>query len=132
LSKVPAQWNHVRKRMTNADLQKARSLLTGLETILSKSHGGWADDDSLLEFRRACWSAILLLDDADCQSQIDLLVQYAKDLYSDRGHHRWNLGPVFGVDILRRKIRMTLVTLGARLNGVEHGYGKRWRDLRAA
>jgi len=117
--------------MTNADLQKARSLLAGLETILSRSHGGWADEDSLLEFRRSCWCAILLVDDADCQAQIDLLVQFAKDLYSDRGHQRWDLGPVFGVDILRRKIRMTLVSLGARLN-VEHGYGKRWRDLRAA
>lgn len=118
--------------MTHADLQKIRGSLAALEAILAKSHGGWADEDSLLEFRRACWSLVLLVDDHECHVQIDLLVQYAKDLFSDRGHRRWDLGPVFGVDILRRKIGVALGALGARLNGLEHGYGKRWRDLRAA
>jgi hypothetical protein len=119
--------------MTNADLQRARSHLDGLEAVLANSHGGWADEDSLLEFRRLCWAALLVVDDGECQQQIDLLVQYAKDLYSDRGHQRWDVGPVFGADILRRKIRMMLSACRVRLNGIEGGrYGKRWRDLRAA
>jgi hypothetical protein len=39
---------------------------------------------------------------------------------------------MFGVDILRRKIRMQLSSFSARLNSVERGHSKRWQDLRAA
>ena len=119
-------------RMTHAGLQNVREHLVALEAVLAKSHGGWADEESLLEFRRICWAALLVANDADCQQQLDHLVQYAKDLYSDDGHHRWDVGPVFGADILRRKIRAALGALRARLNSIERGYGKRWRDLRAA
>ena len=118
--------------MTQAELDRILGLLTGLETVVTKSHGGWADEDSLLEFRRQCWAAMLSIDDTECQLQLDLLVQYAKDLYSEERHKRWDVGPLFGVDILRRKIRMTLSSFRTRLLGIERGYGKRWRDLRAA
>ena len=118
-------------RMTNAGLQTVREHLAALEAVLAKSHGGWADEDSLLEFRRICWAALLVANDADCQRHLDHLVQYAKDLYSDEAHQRWNVGPVFGADILRRKIRMVLAAFRGRLDGTER-YGKRWRDLRAA
>ena len=118
--------------MNCADQQRFRSYLDGLETLLAKSHGGWADEQSLLEFRRLCWAALLVADDPECQEQIDLLVQYAKSLYSDRDHHRWDLGPLFGVDVLRRKIRTVLGAARARLGGADRAYGKRWRDLRAA
>ena len=63
---------------------------------------------------------LLLTDDPECHEQIDQLVQYAKDLYSERENHR--------VDLLRGKIRMVLGAFRARLENV--GYGKRWRDLR--
>lgn len=119
-------------RMTHAGLQSVREHLAALEAVLAKSHGGWADEESLLEFRRICWAALLVANDADCQRHLDHLVQYAKDLYSDDAHQRWNVGPVFGADILRRKIRAALGALRARLNSIERGYGKRWRDLRAA
>ena len=118
--------------MTPADLQKLRSHLDSIEALLAKSHGGWADEPSLLEFRRLCWAAVLIAKDPEYQEQIDLLLQYAKNLYSDRDHHRWDVGPVFGVDVLRRKIRMVLGAARARLSGIDRGYGKRWRDLRAA
>jgi|SRR5687767_1959713 len=118
--------------MTHAGLQSVREHLAALEAVLAKSHGGWADEESLLEFRRICWAALLVANDADCQRHLDHLVQYAKDLYSDEAHQRWNVGPVFGADILRRKIRAALGALRARLNSIERGYGKRWRDLRAA
>jgi hypothetical protein len=118
-------------RMTQAELERVRGHLAGLETVLAKSHGGWADEDSLLEFRRICWEVLLVAHEPECHEQIDLLVQYAKDLYSDQDHHRWDVGPVFGSDILRRKIRMVLAGFRARLEGLG-GYGKRWRDLRAA
>jgi hypothetical protein len=111
-------------RMKHADLQKVRRSLAGMEAVLAKSHGGAADDESLLEFRRLCWAAMLLADDGECQEQIDLLVQCAKDFYSERDHER--------VETLRGQIGRALGALGARLNGIERGYGKRWRDLRAA
>jgi hypothetical protein len=114
------------------DLQKLRSYIAALEGILAKSHGGWADDESLLEFRRSCWAALLVINDKECQEHIALLVQYAKELFSERDHHRWDVGPMFGVDILRRKIRMQLSSFSARLNSVERGHSKRWQDLRAA
>jgi hypothetical protein len=118
--------------MTQAETDRILGYLAGLEAVVTKSHGGWADEDSLLEFRRLCWAAILAVDDGECQEQLDLLVQYAKDLYSDDAHRRWDIGPVFGVDILRRKIRTLLGSFRVRLQGIERGYGKRWRDLRAA
>lgn len=118
--------------MTQAELDRILAHLAGLETVVAKSHGGWADEDSLLEFRRLCWATLLSVDDSECQDQLDLLVRYAKDLYSDEAHKRWDIGPVFGVDILRRKIRTVISLCRARLLGIERGYGKRWRDLRAA
>jgi hypothetical protein len=112
-------WAH----MTHADLQKVRSHLAAIEALLAKTHGGAADDESLLEFRRLCWAALLLAHDGECHEQIDLLVQYAKDLYSERDHDRADV---------RDKIRTVLSAFRTRLNGLERGYGKRWRDLRAA
>ncbi len=85
---------------------------------------GAGDEESLLEFRRLCWAALLLVDDAECQAQIDLLVQHAKELYSD--------GDAGRVEAVRGKIRGALHALQTRLRALEGGYGKRWRDLRAA
>jgi hypothetical protein len=110
--------------MKQNDLQKLHDALAGMEDVLARSHGGRADDEALLEFRRMCWKALLLVDDGECQEQIDLLVQHAKDLYSECEPHR--------ADILRDKISAALAEFRARLHAIEGGYGKRWRDLRAA
>jgi hypothetical protein len=115
---------NIRSRMTNTDLEKIRNALAGIEMVLAQCKGGRADDDALLEFRRLCWAALLLVDDAECQEQIDLLVQHSKALYSDGGHD--------GVEAVRGRIRTALGALRARLHTLEGGYGKRWRDLRAA
>ena len=108
--------------MTPANLQEVRSYLATLEAILAKSQAGWATDESLLEFRRLCWAALLVTDDSECQEQIDLLVQYSKDLFSERGR----------IELLRDRIRNVLRAFSARLTGIERGDGKRWRDLSAA
>ena len=110
--------------MTTSDLQKLTSALDGIEAVLARAQGGRTDDEALLEFRRFCWSALLLADETECQEQIDLLVRCAKELYSDCEPER--------VDILRANVRIALGMLRARVTGVERGYGKRWRDLRAA
>jgi hypothetical protein len=110
-------------RMTNSEIQAVRSHLASLEAMVQKRLAGSADDDALLEFRRLCWAALLLVDDAECQEQIDLLVQYAKELF--RGGE-----PAEG---LKRKLGAAIAACAARLEAVETGgYGKRWRDLRAA
>ena len=110
--------------MTQAGLQKIRSHLAAVEALLAHAHDGRADEEALLEFRRLCWAALLLTEDAECHRQIDLLVQHAKELYS--GHE---LEPV---DSPREKIRGALDAFRLRLSSLESGYGKRWRDLRAA
>ena len=94
-----------------------------MEQVLARAPGGSKDYDALLEFRRCCWSALLLLDDVECQNHIDALVRYAKELYSECERER--------VDILRARIATALATVRARVQSVER-YGKRWRDLRAA
>lgn len=111
-----------KRAMTNADVQKVRSHLATLRVMLQKRFAGAGDEESLLEFRRLCWAALLLVDDAQCQAQIDLLVQHAKDLF--RGGEA-----VHGV---KSKLNAALAACNARLDMVEGGYGKRWRDLRAA
>jgi hypothetical protein len=105
-------------------LEKIHHALAGMEAVLARSHGGRDDEDALLEFRRLCWAALLLMDDSEAQELIDLLVQYAKDLYSD--------GESRDVEALRGRIGSALAALRARLHVIEGGYGKRWRDLRAA
>ena len=110
--------------MKHAELQKVRDCLAAMEALLAKARAGASDDESLLEFRRMCWAALLLAHDDECHQQIDLLVQYAKDLYSGRDDER--------VEDLRAKIATVLSAFRTRLNGLERGYGKRWRDLRAA
>jgi hypothetical protein len=108
--------------MTNADVQRVRSHLAHLGLMLQKRFAGAGDEESLLEFRRLCWAALLLVDDAECQAQIDLLVQHAKDLF--RGGD--------AADGVKSRLDAALAACGARLDMVEGGYGKRWRDLRAA
>lgn len=110
--------------MKHADLQKLRYYLAALEALIARARGSIADDESLLEFRRLCWAAMLLADDAECQHQIDLLVQYAKELHSEQDGER--------IDALRSSVRTALSAFRARLHGLQHGYGKRWGDLRAA
>jgi hypothetical protein len=108
--------------MTNADVQKVRSHLATLEAMLEKRFGDSADEEALLEFRRVCWAALLLVHDADFQEQIDLIVRHAKELF--RAGDAAN-----GV---KAKLGAALAACSARLLMVEGGYGKRWRDLRAA
>jgi hypothetical protein len=108
--------------MTNADVRKVRSHLATLEAMLEQRSGDCADEEALLEFRRVCWAALLLVHDADFQEQIDLIVQHAKELF--RGGDAAN-------DV-KPKLGAALAACGARLHMVERGYGKRWRDLRAA
>ncbi len=108
--------------MTNADLQRVRSHLATLEVMLQKRFAGAGDEDSLREFRRLCWAALLLGDVAECLAPIDLLVQHAKDLF--RGGE--------AADGVKSKLDAALTACSARLDMVAGGYGKRWRDLRAA
>jgi hypothetical protein len=106
--------------MTHSDVQRVRSHLASLEAMLGRRFAA-NDEDALLEFRRECWAALLLVDDAECQEQIDLLVQYSKELF---------LGEA--ADGMKSKLQTTIAACQARLESVEGGYGKRWRDLRAA
>ncbi|HSA88700.1 MAG TPA: hypothetical protein VLF42_02260 [Burkholderiales bacterium] len=110
--------------ITQGHLEKIHHALAGMEAVLARSHGGCDDEDALLEFRRLCWAALLLMDDSEAQELIDLLVQYAKDLYAE--------GESRDVESLRGRIGSALAALRVRLNAIEGGYGKRWRDLRAA
>ena len=110
--------------MTQAGLQKIRDHLAAVEALLARARCGRADEESLLEFRRLCWAVLLLTDDAECHEQIDVLVQSAKELYSGRDADRGN-SP-------KGRIRAALGAFRQRLNGLDEGYGKRWRDLRAA
>ena len=103
--------------MTNSDVQKVRSHLASLEAMLARRFHS-ADDEALLEFRRVCWAALLLVEDVDFQDQIDLLVRYAKEFR--------------GGEDMKDKMNAALAACSARLDAVEGGYGKRWRDLRAA
>jgi hypothetical protein len=114
----------MRAFMKQAELEKIRNCLAGIEALLARTRGGVADDEALLEFRRLCWAALLLAHDPECDRQIDLLVQYAKDLYSAQDEER--------IERARGGIRTSLSVFRARLRGLERGYGKRWRDLRAA
>jgi hypothetical protein len=109
--------------MKHSDLEKVRAALGGMEAMLAGSQGG-PDEDALLEFRRQCWSALLLADDPECQEQVDLLVQYAKEFFAGSERER--------ADFLKGKIRTALHAFRSRLGSIEAGYGKRWRDLRAA
>ena len=106
------------------NLEKLAAAFAGMEQVLARAQGGSKDYEALLEFRRYCWSALLLVDDLECQDQIDRLVRYAKELYSDCERAR--------VDSLRADIATALGAVRERLQSLERGYGKRWRDLRAA
>jgi hypothetical protein len=109
----------MRAPMTNAELQQIRTSLAAMEALLGESSGA-PSEERLLEFRSMCWSVLLLANDAECQEHLDLLVQYAKELFC---------GGEAGAE---GRIRTVLGSFRARLTHLEHGYGKRWRDLRAA
>jgi hypothetical protein len=103
--------------MTHAQFRKVRQHLAAMEALLARAQPG--NDETLLEFRGLCWTVLLLATDPACQQQIDLLVQYAKELHA-------------GDEPAKGRIRMALASFHERLKNLERGYGKRWRDLRAA
>jgi hypothetical protein len=108
--------------MTHAELQRIRNHLAVMEGLIANAQpAAGGDDEALLEFRSLCWTVLLLADDAGCQQQIDLLVQYAKELYAGAEPHA-----------AKRKLHLALASFRDRLTNLERGYGKRWRDLRAA
>lgn len=107
--------------MTHAELRKVRSHLAAMEALLATAEPAAGNDQALLEFRGLCWTVLLLADDAECQQLIDLLVQHAKELHA-------GAEPRAASD----RIRMALASFHERLANLERGYGKRWRDLRAA
>ena len=104
--------------MTNSEVQKVRSHLASLQAMLDQRLNG-ADEEALLEFRRVCWAALLLVADVDFQDQIDLLVRYAKEFFR-------------GGEDMKDRMNAVIAACHVRLDAVEGGYGKRWRDLRAA
>ena len=110
--------------MSHASLQRIENALDRMEKVLERAHGGRVDDEALLDFRRQCWELLLVVDDAECQAQLDLLVQHAKDLYSDREAER--------AEVLRGKIHALVAEFRIRVRESGRAYGKRWRDLRAA
>jgi hypothetical protein len=105
--------------MTHAHIQRVRLFLVLLERVLGRSHGGWADYDSLSEFRRLCWGALALADDLECQAELELLVRYGNDLFSNHDHQKWDAAPLIGVDALRLRIRGGLASVRARLDAME-------------
>jgi len=128
---VRADMDDAITHMTHIDPQDVRDHLAAMQAVLAKSHGGWADEDSLLEFQRHCWAALHAAGD-DARDQFDLIAMYARDLFSDDLHQRWTVGPLFGVDILRRKITRTLIALATQVDTrwIQAAAGQ--RDLRAA
>ena len=76
-------------------LQKIETALAAMEAVLER-----ADDEALLDFRCRCWELMLLVRDGRRQAHIDSLVQYAKELYSDRDGRR--------AGALRAKLRAVL------------------------
>ena len=108
--------------MRYTDVQKARSHLATLEAMVEKRFSDRADDEALLEFRRVCWAALLLVRDAEFQAQIDLLVQHAKELFRDGD----------AANDVKGKLGAASPRAARACDMVERGYGKRWRDLRAA
>ena len=111
----------MRHVMTSNQIQKARSYLAALQATVNKRFAGRADEDALLEFRRLCWGALLLVDDPECQQHIDSLVQYSKELF--RGE---------AAESMKTRLEAAIAACSTRLDAIEGGYGKRWRDLRAA
>ena len=109
--------------MTNADVQKVRSHLASLEADAAEAlrrrrrRRIAARVSPRCAGRRCCWSTT-----PSARQQIDLLVQHAKELF--RGGD--------AADGVKHRLDAALAACSARLDMVEGGYGKRWRDLRAA
>jgi hypothetical protein len=92
--------------------------------VLGRSHGGWADHDSLAEFRRLCQAAFEQAEDDECRVQVERLQRFAADLFSDHDHHKWDAAPLVGVDALRFRIRGAVASLRARLVTLERAKAK--------
>jgi hypothetical protein len=60
----------------------------------------------------------------ECEAQVELLLRYGNDLFSDHAHHKWDAAPLIGVDVLRFRIRGALASLRARLDAMERAATK--------
>jgi hypothetical protein len=65
-----------------------------------------------------------LVDDVECEAQVELLVRYGNDLFSDHDHQKWDAAPLIGLDALRFRIRGALASLRARLDAMERSATK--------
>lgn len=101
------------------DLEEARRHHAALLEIVIHHPGGWADRASLNKVAELCREATSATDDVECLKQIEIIAQYAADLFSEQGHRKWDRGKTSGADFLRLEIVSALHSFSRRLSAIE-------------
>jgi hypothetical protein len=107
------------RRMTYADLEKARQCHAALREIFIHHAGGWADKDALYKVEKLAWQAMTAMKDTECQEKMGIVEHYAAALYSESEHHKWRMVSLPGSDFLRLQILRALVAFNGRLLAIE-------------
>ena len=81
--------------------------------------GGWADSHALEKFRLLSGAAARAIDDAECTELMRAAGEYAADLFSASGHHKWARSRTSGADVLRLRILAKLDAFRERLKRLQ-------------
>jgi hypothetical protein len=106
--------------MQFSDGCEAQQCRAALLEIVIHSAGGRRDGRSLAKVERLCAAAMAVVeDDAECAAHVDAVAHYARALFSERAHRKWDRGSITGADFLRLEIVRTLHCLNRRLCALE-------------
>ncbi len=86
-----------------------------IRDLILHHSGGWADSLALEKFRLLSGAAARAIDDAECTELLRAAGEYAADLFSDAGHHKWARSRTSGADVLRLRILAKLDAFRERL-----------------
>src|ERR1700741_1684447 len=101
--------------MSLAATEDALAYGARIRDVILHHSGGWADKHALEKFRLLSGAAARAIDDAQCTELMRAAGEYAADLFSDSGHHKWTPSRTSGADVLRLRILAKLDAFRERL-----------------
>jgi hypothetical protein len=104
--------------MGHPDLDRARGLHAALHDVFFRD-GDWTDRALLARVLSLCREAADAVSDAYCREELNIVGDYATELFSEASHGRYESDSLSGAEFLRLQILKALDSFHSRLFSME-------------
>ncbi len=102
-----------------ADINLARSHQASLKDLVRRHPASGADWRALRRVLALCKAATEAIDDEYCREKLNLVGEYAGELFAHGEHRRWGRDSESGADFLKLQILNALDLYSSRLYNIE-------------